>query len=337
LPIKSSKPVYEMDILRYHNQVNQRNHLKIKVQTIYLSNEETTPIEVYFDDFKVTYTKSPVVQMDEYYPFGLAFNSYSRENGISQDYKYNGKENQDELGIGWLDYGARMYMPDIGKWGVIDPLSEISRRWSPYVYCYNNPLRFTDPDGMIANDETGSSKIQIHNSSRLTQVRETTTKSNTVERTVKSSDKDFSELLGKSKITTDGANGVGNEIVERTTTTVTTVTEVTTLYDGDGKILKENSLQSTTASTTTEITVKDQYGGTAGGSKESKDKNPTYAAGTKAKISEALANVMSEVHDYKAGRMNYQEKSLGQKYWEFITSPSDKPKKNRISVGAPHR
>ena len=79
---------------------------------------------MYFDDFKVTYTKSPVVQMDEYYPFGLAFNSYSRENGISQDFKYNGKENQDELGLGWLDYGARMYMGEIARWGVVDPLSE---------------------------------------------------------------------------------------------------------------------------------------------------------------------------------------------------------------------
>jgi hypothetical protein len=59
---------------------------------------------VFFDDFKVEHVEISVVQVDDYYPFGLVFNSYQRENSLINDYKYNGKEEQTELGLSTYDY-----------------------------------------------------------------------------------------------------------------------------------------------------------------------------------------------------------------------------------------
>ncbi len=115
---------------------------------IYLSNENGKVVEVYFDDFKVEHRKSPVVQSQDYYPFGLTFGSCNRENSIANQYLYNGKENQDEFGVGWLDYGARMYLTDIGRWSVIDPFAGKYEIVTPYSYAFSNPIIFIDPTGM---------------------------------------------------------------------------------------------------------------------------------------------------------------------------------------------
>ena len=70
------------------------------------------------------------------------------------NYGFNSKEKVDEIeGVGDVyDYGARMYDAQIWRFTAIDPLSEVSRRWSPYSYSYNNPIQFTDIDGMIPGD-----------------------------------------------------------------------------------------------------------------------------------------------------------------------------------------
>src|SRR5690606_30441083 len=119
---------------------------------IYLSNEETAPVEVYFDDLRVEHIKSPIVSTSDYYAFGMQFNNFEKENSAEQKYLYNLKELQDELNLEWYDYGARMYYPAIARWMAVDPLADQYRRWSPYNYAVDNPVKFIDPDGMGVND-----------------------------------------------------------------------------------------------------------------------------------------------------------------------------------------
>ncbi|MDR2039446.1 MAG: hypothetical protein LBQ60_16105 [Bacteroidales bacterium] len=62
-------------------------------------------------------------------------------------YKYGRKELQTEMSLNWGDHENRMSDYTTGRWWVVDPLAEDYYGWSPYNYCFNNPLLFVDPDG----------------------------------------------------------------------------------------------------------------------------------------------------------------------------------------------
>lgn len=96
---------------------------------------------------------SEIISEKNYYPFGLEHKGYnnvvsSNSNSVAQNFGYNGKENNPELGIEWMDFGARNYDAALGRWMNIDPLAEQMRRHSPYNYAFDNPVYFIDPDGM---------------------------------------------------------------------------------------------------------------------------------------------------------------------------------------------
>lgn len=133
------------ELLSLHVKVRQAGYLYV-----FLSNENDKIVDVWFDDFKIVH-HTAVEQSNDYYAFGQVIGSLSfNKGGVDNKYLYNGKELQDELDLGWYDYGARMYMSDIGRWGAFDPMAEETRRLTPYNYALNNPLRYIDPDGMLS-------------------------------------------------------------------------------------------------------------------------------------------------------------------------------------------
>ena len=90
-----------------------------------------------------------ILQENQYYPFGMSMEGPWMNDITASDkpYQYNGKELESFGGLGWYDYGARYYDPSVGRWTGVDPIVENGPQFSPYIYTFNNPIKYIDPDG----------------------------------------------------------------------------------------------------------------------------------------------------------------------------------------------
>ncbi len=112
-----------------------------------LVNQSALP--AYFDDMALSRPVEPYKYQENHYdPFGLNLVGIEHDGDPNGRFQYNGKEKQTDFNLNWLDYGARMYDAQLGRWNSVDPLADKMRRHSAYNYAFNNPIRFIDPDGM---------------------------------------------------------------------------------------------------------------------------------------------------------------------------------------------
>ncbi len=91
--------------------------------------------------------ENEIVQHIEYVPFGEVFIE-ERNNKWNTPFLFNAKELDEETGLYY--YGARYYDPRISIFYGVDPLVEMTM--SAYTYCYQNPVKLTDPTGMAPKD-----------------------------------------------------------------------------------------------------------------------------------------------------------------------------------------
>jgi RHS repeat-associated protein len=116
---------------------------------VWLSYDDDSNNWVYFDDLKVTHTKTNVIQYNEYYPFGLqTSNSRTRAEAKDNRYLYNAA-NELNKNSGWYEMFYRGYDPALGRMLQVDPYADAFTSLSAYTYGASNPISFNDPSGGI--------------------------------------------------------------------------------------------------------------------------------------------------------------------------------------------
>lgn len=105
-----------------------------------------------------------LVGWDDYYPFGGQMPGRSMNMANPNDlYKFTGHERDTEAGL-MLDFmNARNYDPEMGRFLQRDPLASQYPGFSPYVYVFNNPVRYFDPTGMwVAEYDEEGNVVMVH-------------------------------------------------------------------------------------------------------------------------------------------------------------------------------
>lgn len=135
-----------MELAVIPQQVKFPSHIKPQQKGyiyIWVSNESENT-KVWFDDLKVTHTKSRVVQASDYYAWGSTMREQRTPENPTYRYGYQGQYSEKDEETGWNHFELREYDAIVGRWTSVDPEGQFP---SPYVGMGNDPVNGTDPDG----------------------------------------------------------------------------------------------------------------------------------------------------------------------------------------------
>jgi RHS repeat-associated protein len=88
-----------------------------------------------------------VLWRKDYAPFGAQLNAPPNAERTS----YTGKQHDDQVALTY--FGARWFDPDLGRFVSVDPIgfrNANTMSFNRYVYAYDNPYKYVDPDGKLA-------------------------------------------------------------------------------------------------------------------------------------------------------------------------------------------
>ncbi|WP_141743558.1 RHS repeat-associated core domain-containing protein, partial [Weeksella sp. HMSC059D05] len=74
------------------------------------------------------------------------------------NYKFNGQEFQDELGLNWYKYRYRNYDPTFARFFSVDPITEDYYNISTYQFAHNNPAWKIEIEGLEGQETSGEDK-----------------------------------------------------------------------------------------------------------------------------------------------------------------------------------
>ena len=160
-PPNLSPAPYQETVSSYHHQFDEGASLEM----FYFHSDHLGSSNF------ITNIVGEISQHMEYTAFGEMFVE-EHKNSNNSPYKFNAKELDEETGNYY--YGARYYNPKWSVWLSVDPLAEKYPGWSPYNYTLNNPVRFTDPTGMVVEESQGpTDHWKLNDSGKLELIKKT--------------------------------------------------------------------------------------------------------------------------------------------------------------------